>query len=77
MNETTKPIKAKKETSTTEKKKRSVNWLGERLVEKIDRDHYMCIICFKRILSSFILFFNSINSFISSGVIIMATPPFQ
>lgn len=48
MNET-KPTKNKKETTQpTEKKKRSVNWLGERLVEKIDRDHYMCIICFKR-----------------------------
>ena len=31
-----------------ERKKKSVDWLGERLVEKLDRDHYMCIICFKR-----------------------------
>ena len=31
-----------------EKKRKTVDWLGERLVEKLDRDHYMCIICFKR-----------------------------
>lgn len=31
-----------------ERKRKTVDWLGERLVEKLDRDHYMCVICFKR-----------------------------
>lgn len=33
---------------TGDRKKKTVDWLGERLVEKLDRDHYMCIMCFKR-----------------------------
>ncbi|EMD47064.1 Hypothetical protein EHI5A_051290 [Entamoeba histolytica KU27] len=37
-----------KKHSVDERKRRTVDWLGDRLVEKIDRDHYMCIICFKR-----------------------------
>lgn len=33
---------------TGDRKRKTVDWLGERLVEKLDRDHYMCVICFKR-----------------------------
>lgn len=29
-------------------KKKRLNWLKERLAERIDRDHFLCIYCFKR-----------------------------
>ncbi|ELP90816.1 hypothetical protein EIN_027050 [Entamoeba invadens IP1] len=45
--EETKAKKEKRE-KTDDAKRRAVDWLGDRLMEKIDRDHYICIICFKR-----------------------------
>ncbi|ELP87339.1 hypothetical protein EIN_095960 [Entamoeba invadens IP1] len=38
----------KEEVEDKQRKRKAVDWLSDRLVEKIDRDHYMCIVCFKR-----------------------------